>query len=232
MIEVDREVHMVSQTETNSMEYLPKVPWGMAEIVQFTFIVIFCFLVHEGFRYKLQSKPLLSIAIDIAMLLACFLFLKLFILAKYNKGLTFLLGSNLNFPNRKKLALLLGLFFAVLFLVQQITLFDISKPQPLNSVLNFAIFSVVLAPWIEELWFRSFIYRGLRKTHGVVISVCVSSLLFAAYHPYNFSWPIMIIGPMLALYYEKTGSLVGCVLAHLTGNLVYLLFLVILPIVM
>jgi membrane protease YdiL (CAAX protease family) len=72
----------------------------------------------------------------------------------------------------------------------------------------------------------------LRKTHGVAFSVCVSSLLFAAYHPYNFSWPIMIIGPLLALYYEKTGSLIGCMVAHSTGNLLWLFSLVFLPMIM
>jgi membrane protease YdiL (CAAX protease family) len=84
-----------------------------------------------------------------------------------------------------------------------------------------AIFVVaVVAPIVEELFFRGFVYASFRQSHGVTTAAIVSSLMFALFHqdPYTYI-PIAIIGLALVYLYETTGSLWPSIMLHSLNNL-------------
>ena len=86
-----------------------------------------------------------------------------------------------------------------------------------------------LAPFAEELVFRGLLYRWLRERWGVTPAVAVSSLAFALLHGIPHLIPVIaLLGVMLAVIYEYSGSLWPAVAAHglynsLTVTLLYAL---------
>jgi membrane protease YdiL (CAAX protease family) len=84
-----------------------------------------------------------------------------------------------------------------------------------------AILTTVMAPLAEELFFRGFLYGGLRR-YGVPIAAIVSGLLFGAVHiggsPIGFLVPLAALGIILALLYERTGSLYPPIALHALNN--------------
>lgn len=74
---------------------------------------------------------------------------------------------------------------------------------------------VVVAPISEEIFFRGFLYQALRKRWGIKMGAFSSGLAFAIVH---FDWVVLIsftlLGIGFALLYEKTRSLISCIMAH------------------
>lgn len=81
------------------------------------------------------------------------------------------------------------------------------------------IFAGVVGPMIEELFFRGFAYSALRKRVGVFAAAFMTAGAFAALHAYAVGFlPIFAIGLMLTCLYEKTGTLVAPIAAHIAHN--------------
>ena len=84
--------------------------------------------------------------------------------------------------------------------------------------------AVLLAPVAEELLFRGLLYRALRRRRGVVGALVISSLAFAVVHlDVAVTQPLALVGLTLvgivmALAYERSGSLVVPVAAHAAYN--------------
>jgi len=78
----------------------------------------------------------------------------------------------------------------------------------------------VLVPIGEEVFFRGFIYNTLRRW-GWVWAVILSSVLFAAVHLQVVHFlPILLLGVVLAVLYQRTGSLVASMVVHGVNNLI------------
>ena len=102
-----------------------------------------------------------------------------------------------------------------------------------RSVLPLAVFLiVVVAPITEELFFRGFVFTGLvsrsrvgerttRPALPVLSAAVVSGLLWAVIHgQVGLVVPIAGIGVLLALLYERTGSLWSAILVHAAFNVI------------
>lgn len=73
----------------------------------------------------------------------------------------------------------------------------------------------VAAPFAEELVFRGVLYKLLRKYWAVLPAAVVSALLFGGLHGFAEIFPgTTLIGLVLALTYEKSGSLWVPVVIH------------------
>jgi hypothetical protein len=83
------------------------------------------------------------------------------------------------------------------------------------------IMVVVLAPVVEELFFRGFLYQALRQRWGANVAIIASGVLFSLAH---FSLyllvPIAVIGFALAYLYERTDSLGPPIMLHALNNLI------------
>ena len=83
---------------------------------------------------------------------------------------------------------------------------------------------VILAPIFEELIFRGIILNGLLKRYSPVLSIVVSSLLFAAVHlnPWQFV-SAFILGLFIGWVYLRTKSISLAIIIHAFNNLAAIL---------
>jgi membrane protease YdiL (CAAX protease family) len=81
------------------------------------------------------------------------------------------------------------------------------------------VFVVVVAPLVEELFFRGFLYQALRNSWGTILGVLGSAAIFSGIHgePDKFV-PLFILGIALAMLFQKTRSLWPCIILHAVNN--------------
>lgn len=85
---------------------------------------------------------------------------------------------------------------------------------------------VVIAPISEEIFFRGFLYRGLRRSWPIWVAAIVTSGLFALAHgQWNVGIDTFILSLFLIFVYQKTGNLWLSIGMHATKNLIAFLFL-------
>jgi len=88
------------------------------------------------------------------------------------------------------------------------------------TVFFFTVFVAVVGPFLEEVFFRGFAYKALRTRFGVRAGALLSAAVFAVLHANLVALvPIFALGLFLAYLYERTGSLVPGITAHMTHNL-------------
>ncbi len=84
-------------------------------------------------------------------------------------------------------------------------------------------FVVLLAPILEEIFFRGFVYRILAKTWSVWFGSIVSAILFALFHfEFQSFIPLLILGLLLNFNYQRTGSLWTSICFHSMNNAIAL----------
>jgi membrane protease YdiL (CAAX protease family) len=77
----------------------------------------------------------------------------------------------------------------------------------------------VIAPIAEEIFFRGYLYAGLRSRLGLGWGLVLSALLFAVLHVIpGVIPPIFLLGLILATVYEYSGSLWPAILLHSAIN--------------
>ncbi len=82
----------------------------------------------------------------------------------------------------------------------------------------------VVVPIGEEIFFRGFVYGALRARLRASIAVGLSALVFAIVHTEVFHFlPIFILGAILAILYERTGTLLPGIVVHSVNNVVAVL---------
>jgi membrane protease YdiL (CAAX protease family) len=89
-----------------------------------------------------------------------------------------------------------------------------------------ALMVCLVAPFVEEILFRGILYAWLRRRWGVVLSSLVSGICFSLLHGIVWLIPaIALLGVLLAVIYEKSGSLWPSIVTHATFNTVTLILL-------
>ncbi len=126
---------------------------------------------------------------------------------------------------------------AVLNLVIQSVFFEEYQANPQLTVLAPAGFSwtslialLVLAgtvvPFAEELFFRGFLYGWLRPRRGVVTATIISALCFSLLHGIYWLIPALILlGVILAIVYQRSGSILAAAVTHGTFNTITIVLL-------
>ncbi len=94
-------------------------------------------------------------------------------------------------------------------------LFQVARSANLPAIVLFYLSLAVLAPLCEEPLFRGLLYQSLRSRIGVAGGAIISAFLFAVLHldPGGLL-PLFALGLVLAIVFEKTGSLVPSIIAH------------------
>lgn len=78
---------------------------------------------------------------------------------------------------------------------------------------------IVVAPFVEELFFRGFIFAALRRQWNWQKGMVASAALFALFHILPTSLlPIFILGLIFAFLYQVSGSLWPAILMHMLTN--------------
>ncbi|HEX3735463.1 MAG TPA: type II CAAX endopeptidase family protein [Solirubrobacterales bacterium] len=85
---------------------------------------------------------------------------------------------------------------------------------------------VVLAPISEEVCFRGMLFGGLREKLPRLGAALISALIFGGLHALtgvSAVPPLIVFGFVLALLYEKTGSILPGIVLHMLNNSIALL---------
>lgn len=79
----------------------------------------------------------------------------------------------------------------------------------------------VVVPIGEEVFFRGLVYGGLRSRWGITVATLTSAAFFAAVHiQVIHGLPILVLGVILAVLYERSGSLLPPIVAHGLNNII------------
>ena len=92
------------------------------------------------------------------------------------------------------------------------------------SNLLFIIVNLLLVPLCEEVFFRGIIFQRLLLKYGFIISLVISSILFAVSHDQHQYFSIFLDGLLWGYIYYKTGNLTILVALHSLSNLITWLF--------
>ena len=93
-----------------------------------------------------------------------------------------------------------------------------------------AAFGVLVAPLVEELFFRGFLYPAVARWTGSFASILITAAAFASLHGAQlaYAWaPLLVlfgVGVVLTAVRARTGSVATCVLIHMGYN--FLLFVI------
>ena len=89
----------------------------------------------------------------------------------------------------------------------------------LENPVWFFIVGALLAPLVEEIFFRGFLFQGFRARYGWVKSMLLSSAIFGLAHLDPASLiPTFILGNLLAYLYQRTNSIWPGVIVHILVN--------------
>lgn len=121
--------------------------------------------------------------------------------------------------------LLLFLLMSVLVFILQKVLERFGLPLHTYSFTNTSgaywaiIGTVVITPFVEELYFRGFLFKGLLLHQKPWVAYVGSALLFAVLHPPLAAViEVFIVGILLAYTLKETRSIWPCVLIHALNN--------------
>ncbi len=93
-----------------------------------------------------------------------------------------------------------------------------SKVAPISTYATLFV-AVIIAPFCEEVFFRGFVFPGLRHGMSLGWAIIISSLLFGVAHADPGSFPVLfVIGLALAFLRWRTQSIWPCMILHMLNN--------------
>jgi len=98
-------------------------------------------------------------------------------------------------------------------------LIDPLKTAPAWVVAATVLIGTFLAPAVEELFFRGYIFRAVASRKTLLAAYLTSGLAFAAAHLLVDQFiPLFVIGLLLCFAYQRTGNLLANFTAHAFNN--------------
>jgi uncharacterized protein len=219
--------------------YPPWSGWDVLRMVVVAILSIFFFsiLAFEIARQiepgvkpnDLAHNPLVVVPAQVAAYLVLLAFMYALMTHSYNRS--FWRGLHWHFPGARW-GLYLGGGVALAVAIEAGSNFlPIPKSLPIDEFFRnrtsawlMAAFGTLLAPLVEELFFRGFLYPVLRRRVGVVFGTAVTALLFALIHESQLAhaWaPLLMlfcVGVALTLTREITDSVAASTLVHAAYN--------------
>jgi membrane protease YdiL (CAAX protease family) len=99
---------------------------------------------------------------------------------------------------------------------------DLKDEQSLAALIAYGLLLAFVAPLAEELFFRGFTYGVLREKLGIGWGAVATGLVFGLVHvagsPIETVGVLIILGVLLCLLYQQTGSLLPCIALHAINN--------------
>jgi uncharacterized protein len=97
------------------------------------------------------------------------------------------------------------------------TIFDLLGN--LESPVLFVVVGVILAPVLEELFFRGFVFKGFREKYGWKAALVISSAIFSLFHLQVATLlPMFLLGGLFAYLYQRTESVFPGMIMHFLVN--------------
>jgi membrane protease YdiL (CAAX protease family) len=210
----------------------------VARIAAFTLAMIFAFVLLMTFAAQRLLYPKLSIMdvakfplVSVLAQLGAYLVVLAFMYTVGTRsGLGFWQAINWNWPRHALVFLAAGVAFS-LGLQGLAHLLPMPKTLPIDKFFQtpleawvLSLFGMTLAPLLEELFFRGFLYPVLARRLGVVLAVVLTAAGFSLIHVPQLAqaWgPVLIvflIGLALTIVRAVTKSVAAGVLMHMAYN--------------
>lgn len=219
---------------------MEKVPFKTADAVKIILLLIGLqfiniLMVGVGTLFIKPPAPVFFLLTFSIFYLLIFLAVFYFVAVKYNLSLVTLGLNSFNYISSFFLSIVAVFAFLVLTLGYQqiLNFFGIKIPSQEQQLLQFfgksslsliAIFliTVVIAPVVEEIFFRGFLYQAIKNNYGVNPAIWISATVFALFHfGVLVALPMFIlIGAMLAYFFERYKSIYASIMLHAINNFV------------
>jgi membrane protease YdiL (CAAX protease family) len=239
---VDRPPPVIAQAELISLRQDENPAWGVWEIIQIIalalvsisiFLTVVAVAAHRWLYPKLSlvevaKIPLLTVIAQLLGYLLVFAFMVS--LVKRRHGISFWREIRWDWPQNWSTYLFFGV--ALSFGLQGLAHFlPMPRELPIDRffqtsteawVLSF--FSVTIAPFMEELFFRGFLYPVLARHLGVIVAVLLTALGFGLIHAPQLgrAWgPVLVVflvGLVLTITRALTKSVAAGMLIHVAYN--------------
>jgi membrane protease YdiL (CAAX protease family) len=102
-----------------------------------------------------------------------------------------------------------------------------------SAILIFVVFGVAVAPLLEEIIFRGFVFKVLWEVGGPRMAILVTAALFALLHAGQLAgnWGsvvlIFVVGCILSIVRHRSNSIIPSVIVHTSYNaMLFVLFAV------
>ncbi len=212
------------QTETQEKTEAKEIPWGLKEILRSLLFLFFFLFILGGVTFLFPAAENWAIFLTQASFILPPLFMLLIKKAK---------GDDLGLRafTLKNLAIGYGLLFAsyIVILIHNMLLVFLNiptqgdyiselfnDPQTMSLVL---ILGVIVAPIVEEIYFRAFFFGGLQEKYGWKKAAFFSSLAFSLAHMQLVSLiPTFVLGMLFAYLYHRAKSIFPSIILHFSVN--------------
>ena len=219
--------------------YPPWTGWDVLRMVVVAVLSIFFFsilaleIAHTinpaAKTADLARNPLVVVPAQVEAYLVLLLFMYALMTNSYNRS--FWNGVHWRFPRSRWILYLFGGVALAVAIEAGSSFLPIPKSLPIDEFFRdrksawlMAGFGTLLAPLVEELFFRGFLYPVLRRRVGVVVGTAVTALLFALIHESQLAhaWaPLLMlfcVGVAFTLTRELTDSVAASTLVHAAYN--------------
>jgi membrane protease YdiL (CAAX protease family) len=110
---------------------------------------------------------------------------------------------------------------------------QVPEGLPTAGVVATVIYAIVIAPIAEEFFFRGVLFRSVRDRYGIWPGLLATGFAFSLVHYIPDAWEntMLLIGVMffngmaLAWWYERRGTIVASIAAHMAFNVIGVAFL-------
>jgi len=242
----DSELAAAATPNPQPTELIPTAPdpaWTGWDVLRLIFLIIVaiivCFfaalLIARIWVYphtaagEIARVPLVSVAGQSVAYLLILAYMYVLVTRERRRP-DFLAAVHWNWPSNIAIYVVAG--FALSLALQALAHFlPIPKELPIDSFFRtpaeawaLSILSITLAPLMEELFFRGFLYPVLARRLGLPIAVFLTALGFALLHVAQLgrAWgPVLVIflvGIVLTTVRAKTNSVAAGVLIHMAYN--------------
>ena len=237
-------IYVLSGSFSKNIKGIPPVPWKMVFAMKPLFLMIvlsmavqmvFGILKNYGLLEEAPSMIIQMVVSQMVIVLVICAFAydaykkyswKIIELFKNNRKKAFLYGFAA-YLGCYPLFFILGILTKALAKVLNFRL-DlqpvVSSIKDISSAWQLCVYIVlfvIIAPVIEEIFFRGIIYRGCKSSMGVWPAAFLSAFLFSAIHTSFLGFlPIFGLGIAFAYIYEKAGSLCAPIFFHALYNAV------------
>ena len=93
-----------------------------------------------------------------------------------------------------------------------------------GSLVVLAFYGVLIAPVVEEIVFRGFLYAAIERASGPLVAVLITSVVFSLPHAWQYGWRwqnlllVTYVGVMFGIARARTQSVVPSTLLHVGYN--------------
>lgn len=175
--------------------------------------------------YELAQEPMIVVGSQIASYPLIIAFMAMIVRRRSNEP--FLTAIRWNWPSGRAMLFPLG-GIVLAFAVEGMARFlPIPKSLPMDKFFNdaasaylMAFFGILIAPVLEELFFRGMLFPTLRRRMGTFVALLLTAAAFAAIHgaQLGYAWApilsIFVVGLVLTIVRERTDSVAASILTH------------------